>query len=85
MEKDAHQTRDGLREAIQIKSFFSEGQSKKLSILIADRTSYETRIFPNTNPLKANWIAGFVTADGNFTLGYTKRSTSKFGYRVNPR
>jgi len=38
----------------------------------------------SNDPLHPDWIAGFVTADGHFTLGITKRNTSKFGYRVRP-
>jgi len=35
--------------------------------------------------LDGHWIAGFVEADGHFSLGLRKQSDLKFGFRVSPK
>jgi hypothetical protein len=37
------------------------------------------------NILNSNWIAGFVTGEGNFDIRIAQQSSNKIGYRVQLR
>ena len=86
VQSNDHFTLAGLEKIISLKGAFPKGLSAKLSKVFSHVIPIDKPIFiPSTEPLNGHWIAGFVTADGNFTQGFSKSSNLRQGYRVNPR
>lgn len=61
---------EGIQAIALIKSMFPNGLNKDLLSLVQGQTLPSKPLFvPSTSPLHPDWIAGFVTADGSFSLG----------------
>jgi hypothetical protein len=81
-----HLTLPGLLKIVTIKSFFPGGLSELLLNAFPSLPFVSMPEFlPSADPLDFHWIAGFVNADGSFTLGYTKSRTHRLGATCNPR
>lgn len=77
-----HLTQDGLNELISIKSSMNLGLGNELKLA-----------FPNIKPITRpkvtnniiqdpNWLSGFVSAEGNFTVSITNSETNNVGKQV---
>jgi hypothetical protein len=84
LKKKTHLTLEGLYQIINIKASMNLGLSDMLksefkNFIPIERPIINTEIIPDPN-----WIAGFVSGDGNFDVNITK-STHKIGYRAQLR
>lgn len=53
--------------------------------MFKDFIPVDRQVINTVNIPDPNWIAGFVTGDGNFDVRITQQSTNKIGYRVQLR
>lgn len=80
-----HTNIEGVKEIILIKSMFPKGLNDTLSNLVEGMNQPTKPVFiPSDKEQDPNWIAGFTTADGSFTLNYKKDSGMKLGYTCQP-
>ena len=64
-----HRTLDGLKAIALIKSQFPNGLNSKQQTLISNfPLPIKPEFIPSAAPLYPDWVSGFVTADGSFTL-----------------
>ena len=73
------------RGVINIKASMNIGLSNFLKAEFNDFTPVERPIINTENIPDSNWIARFVTGEGNFDVRITQQSTNKIGYRVQLR
>nr|YP_010130207.1 LAGLIDADG endonuclease [Clavaria fumosa]QPZ51109.1 LAGLIDADG endonuclease [Clavaria fumosa] len=82
MSKKGHLSMDGLHQIINIKASMNWGiseivKTEFLSITPVDRPLIEIRNIHNPN-----WVAGFVSGDGNFDVRVLNSNKNKIGYQV---
>ena len=80
--KSEHLNKDGLIKIVNLKSSLNKGLSSILKINFPNLIKIErskVNIFTNIN---YNWIAGFISGDGCFSVDIHKSDTHKTGYRV---
>jgi hypothetical protein len=79
-------SQEELREIVNLKASLNKGLSPTLKELFphtipAERIQVKDELQRN-NPEHAEWLAGFVEAEGNFHLGITKNSGLRLGEAV---
>lgn len=79
-------SQEELREIVNLKASLNRGLSPTLKELFphtipAERIQVKDELQRN-NPEHAEWLAGFVEAEGNFHLGITKNSKLRLGEAV---
>ena len=72
-------------QIINIKASMNIGLSNFLKAEFNEITPVERPIINTENIPDPNWIAGFVTGEGNFDVRITQQSTNKIGSRVQLR
>jgi hypothetical protein len=80
--KDEHLTKDGLIKIINLKASLNKGLSDKLKTNFPNITKVERSKVNIPIIIDYNWIAGFMSGDGCFSVGIYKSSTNKIGYGV---
>lgn len=80
-----HLTSSGLLEIVNLKAQFNEGLSLKLLENFPSATSSKLEYRPNFTKLDLDWLAGFINADGSFSLGIQKSKEHSLGLRVSPK
>jgi len=85
MNNKTHLTIEGLYQIINIKAAMNLGLSDLLKSEFIDFTPLERQIINTENIPDPNWIAGFVTGEGNFDVRINLQSSNKIGYRVQLR
>jgi len=77
-----HLTLDGLEEIVALKGCFPKGLNETLkATFLHVKVKEYPEFFPSTLPLDGNWVAGFVNADGSFSLGKKKDPKGFFGLK----
>jgi len=84
IKKKNHLTVEGLHQIINIKASMNLGLSLMLKSEFKKFNPIERPKFNTENIPDPNWIAGFVSGEGNFDVNITK-STHKIGYRAQLR
>lgn len=84
MNKD-HLTIDGLNKIINIKGSMNLGLSDVLKSEFLDFSPVKRPVINTENIPNNNWIAGFVSGDGNFDVRITEQLSNKIGNRVQLR
>lgn len=79
-----HQTKKGLDKIVSLKSGFPKGLSIDLQNAFPHIEINPIVYTPLQGPLDGHWIAGFVTADGHFSLKFRKMDSMKLGYTGQP-
>ena len=85
MNNKAHLSIEGLNQIVNIKASMNLGLSDFLKSEFNDFTPVERQVINTENIPDPNWIAGFVTGEGNFDVRITQQSTNKIGSRVQLR
>lgn len=85
MSNKTHLSIEGLNKIINIKASMNLGLSDFLKSEFKDFIPVDRQVINTLNIPDPNWIAGFVTGDGNFDVRITQQSTNKIGYRVQLR
>jgi len=79
MDKGEHLTKEGLIKIVNLKASLNKGLSNKLIICFPkvkmERLKIDSPIF-----IDYNWIAGFFTGEGCFSVGIYKSNAHKIGY-----
>lgn len=82
-----HLTIEGLLEIVALKAQFNDGLSPKLienfPSVILGKTELDYQ--PNLIDLDLDWLAGFINADGSFSLGVQKAKEHSLAIRVSPK
>ena len=81
MNKKAHLTLDGLQQIINIKASMNLGISETVKSEFSKTNPVKRSLIKTTSIPDPNWIAGFVSGEGNFDAGIRK-STNIIGSRV---
>ena len=84
MNNKDHLSIEGLNKIINIKASMNLGLSYFLRSEFNEFTPQERPVINTENIPDPNWIAGFVTGEGNFYANITQ-STNKIGQRVQLR
>lgn len=84
MNRKEHLTMEGLTKIISIKATMNKGGvlSENLQTVFPDATPVLRPIVPVVSVNNPNWIAGFVTGEGCFSINIAKSSSCKIGSRV---
>ena len=82
MDRQEHLTPEGLNKIVRIKASMNKGLSEDLQMAFPNvtpvsRPIVDVAIIPNPN-----WIAGFVSGEGCFSVNIAKSSSCKTGSRV---
>jgi hypothetical protein len=77
MKNKAHLSIEGLNQIINIKASMNLGLSDFLKSEFNDFTPVERQVINTLNIPDPNWIAGFVTGEGNFDVIITQQSKKK--------
>jgi hypothetical protein len=85
MNNKAHLTVEGLHQIINIKAAMNLGLSDLLKSEFINFTPVKIQVINTENIPDPNWIAGFVTGEGNFDVIINQQSSNKIGYRVQLR
>ena len=80
-----HLILEGFQQIINIKASMNLGLSDLLKAEFNDFTPVERPIINTEYIPDSNWIAGFVTGEGNFDVKISQQATNKSGYRVQLR
>lgn len=82
-----HLTLSGLLEIVALKAQFNDGLSPKLIENFPSIARGQTKLEykPNLISLDLDWVAGFINADGSFSLGTQKSKEHSLGMRVSPK
>lgn len=76
----AHLTRAGLLQIVAYRALFKMGLSIKLTEAFPDFIPVTTFPYtPNLSLMSIHWIAGFINADGSFSVSIEKSINSKLG------
>jgi len=81
MSKGAHLNINGLQQIINIKASINLGISDIVKSEFSNINPVERPLIQTTNIPDPNWVAGFVSGEGNFDAGIRKKNT-KIGYQV---
>lgn len=85
MNNKAQLTLEGLNQIVNIKASMNLCLSDFLKSEFNDFTPVERQVINTENIPDPNWIAGFVSGEGNFDVRITKQPTNKIGSRVQLR
>jgi hypothetical protein len=77
----AHLNIEGLHQIINIKASINLGLSEQLKSEFKNFSPVERPIIITENIPEPNWISGFTSGEGNFSIKLTK-SSGRTGYRV---
>ena len=83
--KGEHLTKQGLSKLISIKASMNLGLSNQLKTIFSNIQPLSRPIINNSSDsikIDPEWLAGFVTAEGNFLCLVRKQITYKSGYQV---
>jgi len=82
MNKGEHLNKDGLTKIISLKASLNKGLPNKLKIYFPEVIEIDK---PKVNfpiDINYNWIAGFFSGEGCFSVGISKATDCKIGYSV---
>jgi hypothetical protein len=80
-----HLSIEGLQKIINIKAVMNKGLSEELKSNFINLNIVERPLIVNKNIFDYNWIAGFVSGEGNFDINIHKSNSHKIGYQVQLR
>jgi len=83
--KKVHLTKEGLQQIINLKSSMNLGLSDVLKTNFIKTISIVRPIFFTKNIPDPNWLAGFVSGEGNFDITIHLSKRNKIGYQVQLR
>lgn len=75
-------TEKDIQEIVNIKAILNLGLSEKLKEAFPNTTAVVRPLVSNQEIPDPNWISGFASGDGNFSINITKSSTCKVGFSV---
>jgi hypothetical protein len=81
MKNGAHLSDEGLRKIINIKASMNLGINDNIKSNFVDISPVDRPVINTENIPDPNWVAGFVTGDGNFDAGI-RESQTKLGQKV---
>ena len=82
MNKGEHLNKDGLIKIVNLKASLNKGLSNELKINFPNTIKVERPKVNIPMNINYNWIAGFMSGDGCFSVAIYKSDTYKVGYRV---
>lgn len=82
MNRKEHLTKEGLIKIVSIKASINKGLSKDLQTAFPNITPVLRPIVDAPTINDPNWLAGFVSAEGCFSINVIKSSSCKTGSRV---
>ena len=82
MNKGQHLNKEGIIKIINLKASLNKGLSDKLKIDFPNIIKVERSKVNIPININYNWIAGFMSGDGCFSIGIYKSDIYKTGYRV---
>ena len=85
MMSKSHLTIDGLNKIISIKGSMNLGLSDFLKSEFLNFSPVKRPVINTENIPDNNWIAGFVSGEGNFDVRITQQLSNKIGTRVQLR
>ena len=71
-----HWTQDGFLKILSISSIINRGLSSKLKSLFPNIEKLKRPIY-NSYSINPNWLSGFITGEGNFSIKIIKRINNK--------
>lgn len=82
-----HLNSSGLLEIVSLKSQFNDGLSSKLLDNFPSVNSFQKNVEykPSFTKLDLDWLAGFINADGSFSLGIHDSKVHSLKKRVSPK
>jgi hypothetical protein len=80
-----HLSIDGLYKIVNIKAAMNKGLSEELKSNFINLNIVERPLIVNKNIIDPNWIAGFVSGEGNFDINIHKSKSHKTGFQVQLR
>ena len=80
--KDEHLTKEGIIKIISLKASLNKGLSHNLKINFPNKIKVERLKVNIPLTIDYNWIAGFFSGDGCFSIGIYKSKTHKVGYGI---
>jgi hypothetical protein len=80
-----HLTPEGLNKLIAIKASMNKGLSKELKALFADLTPFIKPVSDIGLNIDPQWLAGFISGEGCFSISIVKSQSVKQGYQVQLR
>jgi hypothetical protein len=81
IDNKAHLNIEGLHQVVNLKASINLGLSEQLRSEFKNFSPVERPIIIRENIPDPNWISGFASGEGNFTIKISK-GTNKIGYRV---
>ena len=75
MKNKSHLTEKGLKSIINIKALLNKGLNEELKAIFPKSISVERPVAVNQVIINPQWLAGFITAEGNFFLNVYKSNT----------
>jgi hypothetical protein len=81
MKNKSHLTEEGLKAIINIKALLNKGLNEELKTTFPKSIPVERPIIVNQIITDSQWLAGFISAEGNFFLNVYKANT-KTGWGV---
>ena len=85
MKNKYHLSNEGLNQIINIKASMNLGLSEFLKSEFLNFSPVERPIIKTESISDSNWIAGFVSGEGNFDVRITEQKSNKIGSRVQLR
>ena len=85
MNTKAHLYIEGLNQIVNIKASMNLGLSDFLKSEFNDFIPVERQVINAENIPNPNWVAGFVTGEGNFDVRIAQQLTNKIGHRIQLR
>ena len=85
MKNKSHLTIDGLNKIINIKASINLGLSYFLKSEFLNFSPVKRPVINTENIPDNNWVAGFVSGEGNFDVRITQQLSNKIGTRVQLR
>lgn len=82
MNKGEHLNKDGLIKIVNLKASLNKGLSDKLKFYFPNTIKVKRPKVNIPTNINYNWIAGFISGDGCFSIGIYKSNTHKAGYSV---
>ena len=86
-ESGRHTTLVGLQEILNIRASMNKGLTEELNIAFPKTIPVVRPLVSETDQIIPDpyWVAGFVSGEGNFSIGITKSPNSKIGYSAQLR
>ena len=77
-----HLTKEGLRKIVAIRASMNLGLSDKLTLAFPDVVPVVRPLVGNQKISDPNWLAGFTSGEGSFTVKITASKTHSIGFQV---